>query len=197
MTNINFRLAKIADANELLKIYAPYVQNTNVTFEYEVPSIENFAKRIETILQKFPYIVAIVDEKIVGYAYVSTFRSRAAYDWGVETSIYLAQDFQGEHIGTRLYKILEQIVKMQNITNLVASITYPNPQSIAFHEKMGYTKIAHFTKCGYKNKQWFDMIFMEKFINEHKIPAEPVIYLPDLDRAKLNAIFTHEHNSLS
>lgn len=197
MTKINFRLAKVADASELLAIYAPYVQNTNITFEYEVPSLEDFKQRIATILKKFPYIVATVDEKIVGYAYVSTFRSRRAYDWGVETSIYLAKDFQGEHIGTNLYKILEEIVKMQNITNLVASITYPNPQSIAFHEKLGYKKIAHFTKCGYKNNNWYDMIFMEKFINEHEIPAKSVIYLPKLSAEKLNAIFTRYNNSLS
>ena len=71
---------------------------------------------------------------------------------------------------------------MQNITNLVASITYPNPQSIAFHEKFNYKKIAHFTKCGYKQNCWYDMVFMEKMINEHLVPAKEIIYLSDLDK---------------
>lgn len=190
MQKINFRLATTDDAAEVLAIYAPYVQNTNITFEYEVPSLAEFIQRMANILAKFPYIVATVDDTIVGYAYVSTFRSRRAYDWSVETSIYLKQDFQGERIGTSLYKILEAIVKLQNITNLVASITYPNPASIAFHEKLGYKKIAHFTKCGYKNNHWYDMIFMEKFINEHTIPAKEIIYLPKLEQSKLAKILS-------
>lgn len=190
MQKINFRLATTDDAAELLAIYAPYVQNTNITFEYEVPSMAEFRQRIAIILTKFPYVVAMAGDEIVGYAYVSTFRSRAAYDWGVETSIYLKRDFQGKHLGTSLYKILEAIVQLQNITNLVASITYPNPQSISFHEKMGYKQIAHFTKCGYKHNHWYDMIFMEKFINEHTIPAKEIIYLPKLEQSKLAKILS-------
>lgn len=177
---ISFRLATEQDAKDILAIYAPYVENTNITFEYEVPTISEFEARIAKVLKKYPYIVAVKNEKIIGYTYATTFRERVAYNWGLETSIYLSPEAKGQHIGSLLYKKLEAILKLQNITNLVASITYPNPASISFHEKYGYKKIAHFTKCGYKKDTWYDMIFMEKMINEHTIPAPEIIYLPDL-----------------
>lgn len=177
---ISFRLAKGKDAKELLSIYAPYVENTNITFEYEVPTISEFESRIAKVLKKYPYIVAEKNGKIIGYTYATTFRERVAYNWGLETTIYLSPKAKGQNIGKQLYQKLEAILKLQNITNLVASITYPNPESISFHEKCGYKKIAHFTKCGYKKGRWYDMIFMEKMINEHTIPAPEIIYLPNL-----------------
>lgn len=179
---IIFRLAKTDDAEKLVEIYAPYVKNTNITFEYEVPTIDEFKQRITKIMSKFPYIVACIGDEIVGYTYASTFRERQAYNWCVETSIYINGKYQGRKIGEILYTKLEAILKLQNITNLVASITYPNPQSIAFHEKFNYKKIAHFTKCGYKQNCWYDMIFMEKMINKHETLAKEIIYLPDLDK---------------
>lgn len=180
--SIVFRLVRIDDAEKLVEIYAPYVENTNITFEYEVPTIEEFKKRINKITPKFPYIVACIGDEIVGYTYASTFRERRAYNWCVETSIYINERYQGRKIGELLYTKLEAILKLQNITNLVASITFPNPQSIAFHEKFNYKKIAHFTKCGYKQNCWYDMIFMEKMINEHTTNAKEIIYLSDLDK---------------
>lgn len=188
LTQIDFRLAKEDDAKEILSIYAPYVDTDNITFEYEVPSIVEFRQRIAKVITKYPYIVALYQGKIVGYTYASTFRDRIAYNWGLETSIYLAADMQGQNLGKRLYTKLEQILKLQNITNLVASITYPNPQSINFHEKMGYRKIAHFTKCGYKQGKWYDMIFMEKFLNKHENPAKDIIYINDLDKTIIEKI---------
>ena len=92
--NIKFRLAQLSDAEDLLNIYAPYVKNTDITYEYEVPSIDEFRRRMENVLSKFPYIVAIVDDKIAGYVYASTFRQRVAYNWGLETSIYIMEQFQ-------------------------------------------------------------------------------------------------------
>lgn len=186
--NIKFCLAQLSDAEDLLNIYAPYVKNTDITYEYEVPSIDEFKQRMENVLSKFPYIVAIVDDKIVGYVYASTFRQRVAYNWGLETSIYIMEQFQGNHLGENLYKILETILQKQNITNLYASITYPNPQSIMFHTKMGYKKIAHFTRCGYKAGKWLDMIFMEKMINKHCIPAKKIIYLLDMPKNEIDEI---------
>lgn len=97
MDNITIRTAKPSDADRLLEIYAPYVENTAITFEYEVPSVDEFRQRIENTLKKYPYIVAIKDDKIVGYAYAGTFKSRAAYDWDVELSVYLVRhDMDGK-----------------------------------------------------------------------------------------------------
>lgn len=186
--NVIFRLAKIDDAEKLVEIYTPYVKNTNITFEYTVPTIEEFRQRIVKIIKKYPYIVACINDEIVGYTYATTFRERVAYNWGLETSIYIKEKMQGQHLGEKLYVKLEEILKLQHITNLNASITYPNPQSIAFHKKLGYKKVAHFTKCGYKQGKWYDMIFMEKMINEHTIPAKEIIYLPDLDKQLIEKI---------
>lgn len=135
LTQIDFRLAKEDDAKEILAIYASYINIDNITFEYEVPNIIEFRQRIAKVITKYPYIVALYQGKIVGYTYVSTFRDRIAYNWGLETSIYLTPEVKGQKLGKKLYTKLEQILKIQHITNLVASITYPNPQSIAFHEK--------------------------------------------------------------
>lgn len=172
---IKIRPATAADARELLEIYAPYVTGTAITFEYEVPSVEEFAGRIENTLKKFPYLVALDGDKIVGYAYVSPFKSRAAYDWAVESSIYIAMDTRGKGVGKKLYLLLEEIMKRQNILNMNACISYPNPGSIAFHERLGYKTIGHFHQCGYKLDTWYDMVWMEKFIGEHQLNPLPIL----------------------
>ena len=112
---LQIRMAATADAEELLNIYAPYVLKTAITFEYDVPSVEEFRSRIADTLTRFPYLAAIKDGKIVGYAYVSPFKSRAAYDWAVETSIYVDENCRGGGVGHRLYEALEEILRPQHI----------------------------------------------------------------------------------
>lgn len=172
---ITIRGAGEADAKELLGIYAPYVTATAVTFEYTVPPLEEFRDRIARTLEKYPYLVAVSGERILGYAYASAFKGRAAYDWSVETSIYVRMDKTHEGTGKALYAELEKILKKQHIINLNACIAYPNPESIAFHERLGYKTVAHFTKCGYKCGKWYDMIWMEKMLSEHPDNPQPVI----------------------
>ena len=174
--NLHIRMATPADAEELLTIYEPYVLKTAITFEYVVPTVEEFRERIVHTLTRFPYLAAVQDGRIVGYAYVSPFKSRAAYDWAVETPIYVDETCRGGGVGTRLYKALEDILRQQNILNLEACIAYPNPESIRFHEKYGYKTVAHFTKCGYKMGIWYDMIWMEKMLGGH--PKEPAPVIP-------------------
>ena len=123
--NIRIRTAELADAEELLAIYAPYVEQTAITFEYEVPSLEQFRQRMEHILGKYPYLAAEKDGKILGYAYASAFKERAAYDWAVETSIYVAQDAKRMGVGKRLHTALEQALKEQGILNMNACIGVP------------------------------------------------------------------------
>ena len=176
---MTIRIATPDDASALLALYAPYVQNTTITFEYAVPTLEEFRTRIAHTLHTYPYLVAQDGGHIIGYAYASEFKARAAYSWAVETSIYVDMQCQRKGCGTALYAKLESYLTQQHVTNVNACITYPNPQSIAFHEKHGYRTVAHFTKCGYKNG-WCDMIWMEKFIAEHgERPKEfiPFAYL--------------------
>ncbi len=172
--DIKIRTARLEDAEELLKIYAPYVENTAITFEYEVPSVEEFAGRIKSVLEKYPYLVAEYEGEILGYAYVSPFKERAAYDWAVETSIYVKMNKKRMGIGKKLYNELEKILKAQGILNLNACIGYPEKEdeyltkdSVAFHEKLGYSLVGQFHKCGYKFNRWYDMVWMEKHIGKH------------------------------
>jgi len=178
---ITIRMANELDAEEILAIYAPYVIHTAITFEYEVPTVEEFKGRIKKTLTRFPYLVAIKQGYIIGYAYASSFKERAAYDWAVETSIYIKKECKGSGIGKKLYLALEEILKKQNIMNLNACIAYPNPESIGFHEHLGYKTVGHFTKCGYKFDKWYDMIWMEKIIGEHNVPPKSVIPITELE----------------
>lgn len=175
-TSIKIRIATVSDAKKILAIYTPYILKTSITFEYEVPSLAEFEERVANILTKYPYLVATLENQIVGYAYASSFKGRAAYDWSVETSIYVDETKKGLGIGKLLYQELEAILAKQNICNLCSCITYPNPESISFHANLNYKKVGHFTKSGYKFNEWHDMIWMEKFINEHQ--STPPAFIP-------------------
>ncbi len=177
---MKIRLATAQDAQGLLEIYAPYVEHTPVTFEYEVPTLSEFEKRICRTFKKYPYLVAETDGELLGYAYASAFKTRAAYDWSAETSIYIRQDAHRRGIGRALYTELEALLFRQNVCNLCACITYPNPDSIAFHVSFGYHTVAHFHSSGYKNNVWWDMIWMEKELCPHTVPPKPFIPISDL-----------------
>ncbi len=185
---ITLRVACPADAQALVEIYAPYVRDTAITFEYTVPTVEEFAQRIAQTLTRHPYLVALREGRIVGYAYASPFHGRAAYDWSVETSIYVDQNQRQGGVGRTLYQALEALLKAQQVTNANACITYPNPGSIAFHERMGYHTVAHFTQCGYKLGQWRDVIWMEKHLSPHPASPEPLVPFPQLDPERVLAL---------
>ncbi|WP_373482979.1 N-acetyltransferase family protein [Acetobacterium sp.] len=174
--DITIRIAKAADIEAILGIYAPYVRETAITFEYTVPTIEEFRERMRKTLTKYPYLVAVQEAELLGYAYASEFKNRAAYDWAVETTIYVKSDSRNSGVGKKLYQALEEVLKQQNICNLYACIAYPNPGSIGFHEHLGYQTIGHFSKCGYKFDTWYDMIWMEKMIAEHD--RHPELFKP-------------------
>lgn len=177
---MNIRVAAPEDASELVKIYAPYVTDTAVTFEYEVPGTEEFTGRVRDTLKRYPYLVVEEAGSILGYAYASPFKGRAAYAWSVETSIYLRHDVKGRGIGTALYRELERLLRRQNVCNLCACITYPNPESIGFHEKLGYKTVAHFSSAGFKLETWHDIVWMEKELCRHSIPPMPFLPFPEL-----------------
>lgn len=177
------RPAEPQDAAQLLAIYTPYVLDTAISFEYSVPTPEEFADRIRSTLKQYPYLVALRDEGIVGYAYAAPFKARAAYSWGVEVSIYITQNCRGGGIGKALYQKLEAVLRCQNILNLNACIALPagedpylTDDSEKFHARMGFKTVAHFSRCGYKFGRWYDMIWMEKLLGEH--PPVPEAVLP-------------------
>ena len=142
---IKIRPATEADAAEILNIYAPYITDTAITFEYDVPTLEEFTGRIRHTLEKYPYLVAVRDSEIIGYAYAGAFYGRAAYDWSAETTIYVKKGCSHSGVGKLLYQALETALKAQNIINLYACIGYPEEDdeyltknSKQFHEHLGY-----------------------------------------------------------
>lgn len=171
------RLVKPEDAGRLVEIYAPYVKQTAVTFEYEVPSVAEFRKRIESILKKYPYLVAEQDGEITGYAYAGVFIERPAADWAAEAAIYVDRGRRRSGVGRALYEALEKALIRQNILNINACIACPEAEdeyltydSIRFHERMGYRMAGRFHQCGYKFGH-YDLVWMEKHLGEH--PAKP------------------------
>ncbi|CQR26071.1 sortase [Streptococcus varani] len=164
------RQANVEDADQFLAIYAPYVEETAITFETEVPSLEEFKKRIQSIQEKFPYLVAEKDGKILGYAYAHAYYERAAYNWTVELSIYVDGKLRQSGIGSMLYDALEKELAKRNFINFMACISLPNEASVHFHQKRGYEKVGHFKKVGYKFGQWRDILWMEKRIKEVDVP---------------------------
>lgn len=163
------------DAGELLDIYGPYVKNTAISFEYEIPSVEEFRSRIRNISARYPYIKAVDDAgNILGYAYAGSFKARAAYDWAVETTIYIRQDNRRSGVGRILYETLEKSLSGMGILNLNACVAYTaqpdehlSNDSMHFHQKLGYEPVGIFHKCGYKFNTWYDMMWMEKIIGRH------------------------------
>lgn len=173
---MKIRCARVEDAEELLEIYSYYVLNTAVSFEYKAPTIEEFRERISGTLRNYPYLVLEDDGKPVGYCYAGPFKTREAYKFSVEISIYLRQGMQNKGYGRLLIEALENELKEKGFTNANACIAYTenedeylNKNSMEFHSHMGYTLVGRFHKCAYKFDRWYDMIWMEKHIGEHRI----------------------------
>ena len=187
MGAVTVRSARLEDAGRILEIYEYYVLHTAITFEYDVPTPEEFRSRMQRTMMRYPYLVAEKDGVIMGYAYAGAFVGRAAYDWSVETTIYLARNAQKRGIGRMLYQALENELRRMGIHNLYACIAYPQTEdeyltknSAQFHAHLGYSTVGTFHSCGYKFDRWYDMVWMEKLIGEHQSGQSPIRPYPAL-----------------
>lgn len=169
------RDAVLEDAERILEIYDYYVKNTAISFEYETPSLEEFRERMRNTKERYPYLVIEEAGRVEGYAYAGAFIKRAAYDWSCEMTIYLAPDARKRGMGRKLYEALEEALSDMGICNLYACIGYPEQEdeylttnSADFHAYLGYEKVGEFHQCGYKFGRWYNMIWMEKIIGEHR-----------------------------
>ena len=185
---ISIRMARQEDAAALLDIFTPYVLQTAVAFNYEPPTLEEFRATIADRLRRYPYLVAQRGDEVIGYAYASPFKSRAAYDWAVETSIYVKQGQTGTGCGRKLYEALERILRAQHILSMYACIAYTEAPDVHlsnnspdFHAHMGFERTAKFPKCGYKFNKWYDMIWMHKEIGPHTEAPLPLIPVTELN----------------
>ncbi len=188
MSDIKLRTARPSDAAGLLAIYAPYVEATAISFETVVPSLEEFKQRMLNKLPRYPYIVAERGGELLGYAYLSPFVGRAAYDRAAEATIYLRPDCRRMGIGKLLYTALEDIAREQGIINLEACIGWTDTpdehltnNSAEFHAHLGYRMVGRFHKCGRKFGRWYDMVWMEKLLCAHPDTPQDVIPFSELD----------------
>ncbi|GGE28643.1 GNAT family N-acetyltransferase [Streptococcus himalayensis] len=160
------RTAQVTDAAAIRAIYEPYVLKTAITFDLEVPSKEDFRRKIEQINERFPFLLAEDNGQVMGYAYASTYYDKAAYDWTAELTIYLDEEKRGSGVGSALYDALENELTQRGFKNFVVCISLPNDASIAFHKKRGYEQVAHFKKVGYKFDKWHDIVWLQKSLLE-------------------------------
>jgi len=187
MTEI--RLATTNDAKEILDIYSPSILNASISFETKAPSVEEMQKRIESIRQKYPWIVCEVDGKIAGYVYGSKHRDREAYQWSCECTIYMHNDFKRKGIGKELYQLLFEILKWQGFRNVYAGITLPNEASITLHEKCGFEHFATYENIGYKFGAWHSVGWWKLGLNDYTPAPPPPLKFSELDLKMTTDLF--------
>lgn len=173
------RTATLSDVPAILDIYAPYILNTAITFEYDVPTIAEFEQRFISITKDFPWLVWEEDGTVLGYAYAERPFVRAAYQWAADLAIYLAPEAQGKGIGRKLYEAVEDIIRRQGYHLCYGVVTSANERSCKFHEAMGYHKAAEFPDCGLKFGAWYGTIWYEKRL-QSGLPGTPPVSWRDL-----------------
>lgn len=185
---MRLRFAVPADAEALLAIYRPYVEKTSISFETEVPSPAEFSHRIADFSKTYPYLVVEENGAPLGYAYAHAFHERAAYDWTVETSIYIAENARGKHIGTTLYGALLKLLTLQGVKNACAVVTFPNIPSTAFHQAMGFDAAGVLPDFGYKLGNWHSVAYLFKVLGNTEDAPAPVVPCSELDPARVAEI---------
>ncbi|MBL7930499.1 MAG: N-acetyltransferase [Bacteroidia bacterium] len=158
------RIATPNDAQRIAEIYNYYITNTTVTFEEEPVSAEIMKERISEVQQEYPWLVYEKEGRVVAYAYAGAWKSRCAYRYSVETSVYLEHGLAGKGIGSELYKELLSHLQGLNLHGIIGGIALPNEACIALHEKFGFEKVAHFKEVGHKFNKWIDVTYYEKIL---------------------------------
>ena len=174
------RLAMIADAEQIAAIYAPFVLNTPTSFEMEPPSTAEMAARIKSTIERYPWLVCENSGQIMGYAYASQFRSRTAYQWSADTTVYTHERFRRMGVGRALYTCVLEILKLQAYYNACAGITLPNPGSEGLHRAMGFEQVALHKRIGYKLGRWHDVSWWQRALQPDTSPASPPMAMSDV-----------------
>lgn len=185
---MKIRFATVKDSENLLKIYAQYIE-TPITFEYELPSVEEFSHRIEFISEDYPYIVLEENDEILGYAYAHRFKERDAYAWGAELSIYMDKNIHSKGYGKKLYGILIELLRLQGVKTAYACVTSANVQSEKFHEHLDFKKCAEFSNAGFKLGKWYGITWYELPINNYDVNPTKVKSIKDLDKNLVEDVF--------
>lgn len=186
-----FRIATVADARELQEIYAPYVRDTCISFETEPPTVEEMALRIAAVSERWPWLVCEEGGRILGYAYASAHRARAAYRWSVDAAVYVQQGARRRGIGTALYGALFPLLRLQGFFNAYAGITLPNAASVGLHEAMGFRPVGVYRDVGYKMGAWRDVGWWHLALRKPTPePVPPVSIEAIRDRPEWGPVFS-------
>lgn len=186
-----FRIATPDDAPQLLEIYAPYVA-TSVSFEHEVPDVEEFRTRIEQTITIYPFIVYCEDDQVVGYAYASRPYARGSYEWLAELSIYTRQEHRGRGLGYRTYGRLINLLTLQGVRSVIAKVTWPNARSARLHERMGFELVGVLKSAGYKCESWRDVSIYQRAIGSFDGEPGPLVPFSQLDPAQVADVLARE-----
>jgi phosphinothricin acetyltransferase len=192
------RLARPADAAAIQRIYAPYVEETAITFSTTPPSIAALEAKVEETLPQYPWVVAEHGaggdgaedgDSVVGYAYAGPLREREAYQWTAELSVYVDEPAQGKGLGRRLYEALLALLERQGYASAYGVVTLPNPPSVALHESMGFEKVGHFDDVGYKHGAWHDVGWWRFTLSSPSAP-EPPTAIGDLSGDEIDVVLS-------
>jgi len=178
--DIIIRPVNKSDAEAIQRIYAPYVIHTPVSFETEVPSITEIERRILKTKDSLPWLVCEIEHKIAGYAYAVDHRSRSAYQWSKELSVYIDEDFRRRKIATALYTSVIHMLKAQGVVNALAGISLPNSESVSFHENFGFTQVGIYHNVGYKLNKFHDTGWYEYVISKDDGPPSKIIPINEI-----------------
>lgn len=188
LNTVDIRPAVLSDCKDILDIYSHYVLQTAITFEYEVPDVSEMQQRMNTILERYPYLVAIENHRIIGYAYASVFRSKAAYQWSPESTIYMANDQKGRGIGKKLYTKLFECLKAQGYCNVFAGVALPNDASEKLHSSCGFRELGTYENIGYKLGRWHSTRWFQLALRSEPTEPQPILSLDQID---VNSILNH------
>jgi L-amino acid N-acyltransferase YncA len=177
---IEIRTARLEDAAAIQAIYAPVVAQTAISFEDVPPTVEEMQQRITSTLQTYPYLVAVRNGDVVGYAYASQHRARAAYRWAVDVTVYISESERRTGVGHQLYKALLPILAHQGFRSAYAGISQPNAGSVALHERLGFRHIGTYPNVGYKFGQWHDVGYWHLPLSTSPFPPGEICPFPTL-----------------
>jgi phosphinothricin acetyltransferase len=164
------RPASPDDAGAVLAIYAPYVTDTCISFETEVPAFDAFRQRMCGIMAGSPYYVCECGGVVVGFAYASKYSERRAYRYSADLTVYVAPGHHGRGVGRLLYERLIADLRERGIYTVYACVTAENTASLKFHTALGFTECGRFHNIGYKHGRWLDVVWLEKPIREYDTP---------------------------
>lgn len=184
---MKLRFVKETDIPALLAIYERFIP-TGVTFEYVLPGAEEFSRRVASVSEHYPYLVAVEGETVLGYTYAHRIAERAAYGWGAELSIYLRPDAAGKGLGTRLYRALMELLRLQGVKTAYGLVASPNPASEGLHHALGFRLMGVQRNAGYKNGRWIDLLWFEKALAPYDPEPGPLVPVGELPPKQVQAI---------